>query len=143
MPSGAVTTGAPADVARILLDSTVLIDALRGRPAAERIRQLRRDGIQPWVCAVSVEEVWRGLRPDEKAAAQRLFNGLRLARLGTQEGQRAGTWRRDHARRGVTLHQADCLVAAAAIGIRAPLATANIADFPMPELTVEHWPVGG
>jgi len=143
VPSGAVTTGAPADVARILLDSTVLIDALRGRPAAERIRQLRRDGIQPWVCAVSVEEVWRGLRPDEEAAAQRLFNGLRLARLGTQEGQRAGTWRRDHARRGVTLHQADCLVAAAAIGIRAPLATANIADFPMPELTVEHWPVGG
>lgn len=143
MPSGAVTTGAPADVARILLDSTVLIDALRGRPAAERIRQLRRDGIQPWVCAVSVEEVWRGLRPDEKAAAQRLFNGLRLARLGTQEGQRAGTWRRDHARRGVTLHQADCLVAAAAVGVRAPLATANTADFPMPELTVEHWPVGG
>lgn len=127
---------------RILLDSTVLIDALRGRPAADRIRQLRRDGVQPWTCAISVEEVWRGLRPSEGAAARRLFNGLRLAPLGTQEGQRAGTWRRDYAQRGVTLHQADCLVAAAAVGIGAPLATANTTDFPMPELTVEHWPVG-
>lgn len=129
-------------MARILLDSTVLIDALRGRPAAERIRRLRRDGVQPWVCAISVEEVWRGLRPDEHAAAHRLFNGLRLARLGAPEGQRAGSWRRDYAHQGITLHQADCLVAAAAIGIGAPLATANTADFPMPELTVENWPVG-
>lgn len=129
-------------MARILLDSTVLIDALRGRPAAGRIRQLRRNGVQPWVCAVSVEEVWRGLRPNEHAAADRLFHGLRLAPLGAEEGRRAGRWRRDYAGRGVTLHQADCLVAAAAVGIRAPLATANTDDFPMPELTVEHWPVG-
>ena len=130
-------------MARTLLDSTVLIDALRGRPAADWIRQLRRDGAQLWVCAISVEEVWRGLHPVDAPAARRLFDGLRLAPLGAQEGEWAGTWRREYAERGITLHQADCLVAAAAVGVRAPLATANTADFPMPELTVEHWPVGG
>jgi predicted nucleic acid-binding protein len=43
-------------MARILLDSTVLIDALRGRPAAERVRHMRRAGDEPWVCVISIEE---------------------------------------------------------------------------------------
>ena len=129
-------------MSRIVLDSTVLIDALRGRPAAEQVAGLRREGREPWVCAISVEEVWRGLHDEEVPVAVRLFRGLRLAPLGVAEARRAGTWRRDHARNGATLSQADCLIAAAAVGIDAPLATANIADFPMPELQVEHWPAG-
>lgn len=92
------------------------------------------------MCAISVEEIWRGLRAEEEAAVRRLFNGLRIAPLGTAEGVRAGAWRREFAERGVTLHQADCLIAAAAVGIGAVLATANVADFPMPELVVEDWP---
>ena len=127
-------------MARLLLDSTVLIDALRGRPAAERLVGLRRTGTEPWICAISVEEIWRGLRPDEDSVARRLVNGLRLAPLGAAEGIRAGNWRRAFARQGVTLHQADCLIAAAAVGIGASLATANIADFPMKELSVDNWP---
>ena len=129
-------------MARVLLDSTVLIDSLRGRPAADRVAGLRRRGGEPWTCAISVEEIWRGLRPDEEPVARRLFTGLRIAPLGVTEGSLAGTWRRQFAERGITLHQADCLIAAAALGIDAALATANIADFPMPELTVEHWPIG-
>ena len=126
---------------RVLLDSTVLIDALRGRPAARQVATLRRDGIQPWTCAISVEEIWRGLRPAEASVANRLFSGLRMAPLGAAEGRLAGTWRRDFAVNGVTLHQADCLIAAAALGVGASLATANIDDFPMSELRVENWPV--
>jgi predicted nucleic acid-binding protein len=70
----------------------------------------------------------------------RLFNGLRLAPLGLAEGVRAGSWRRVFAKRGVTLYQADCLIAASAVGVGASLATANVGDFPMPEIAVEHWP---
>ncbi len=128
-------------MARLVLDSTVLIDALRGRPAAARVGGLRRAGIDPWVCVISVEEIWRGLRPGEEGTVRRLFRGLRLAPLGVAEGARAGAWRREFAREGVTLHQADCLIAAAAVGIGAALATANTADFPMTDLTVEEWPV--
>ena len=129
-------------MARLVLDSTVLIDALRGRPASARLGGLRRAGIEPWVCVVSVEEIWRGLRPGEEPAARRLFRGLRLAPLGVAEGIRAAEWRREFARQGVTLHQADCLIASAAVGVNATLATANTADFPMEELTVEDWPAG-
>ncbi len=126
----------------VLLDTTVLIDALRGRPAADRLRGLRRAGDTPFVCAVNVEEVSRGLRPDEEARAQRLLAGLRIAPLGLEEGQQAGRWRRDMAAAGRTLSQADCLIAAAAVGIGARLATGNPKDFPIAELAVEHWPVG-
>lgn len=126
----------------VLLDTTVLIDALRGRPAAERIRALRRARDQPYVCAVNVEEVVRGLRPGEEQAALRLFSGTRLAPLGRAEGVQAGTWRRRFAQEGRTLSQADCLVAAAAWAVGARLATGNPRDFPMAEVAVEHWPVG-
>jgi hypothetical protein len=135
-----VTSGALADVSRLVLDSTVLIDALRGKPAAAKIAGLRRTGTEPWVCVISIEEIWRGLRSSEEPAVRRLFNGLRLAPLSLAEGIQAGTWRREFAERGVTLHQADCLIAASAAGIGASLATANVTDFPMPEVAVEHWP---
>lgn len=92
------------------------------------------------MCAISVEEIWRGVRPSEHGVVRRLFSGLRVAPLGVAEGTRAGTWRREFAERGMTLHQADCLIAAAAVGIGAGLATANVDDFPMPDLTVDHWP---
>lgn len=129
-------------MARVLLDSTVLIDALRGRAAAMRLRAMRRQGDEPWTCAISVEEIWRGLLPGEEVVARRLVNGLRCAPIGSAEGMRAGAWRRALAAEGTTLHQADCLIAAAAVGIDARLATGNPSDFPMSELVVDHWPVG-
>jgi predicted nucleic acid-binding protein len=127
---------------RLLLDTTVLIDALRGRPAAERVRALRDDVQVPWICAVNVEEVLRGTTGTEEAVVMRFLKGLHLAPLGRQEGELAGRWRRDYARQGITLGQADCLIAAAAIGVGARLATGNPKHYPMPELDVEHWPVG-
>jgi predicted nucleic acid-binding protein len=42
----------------------------------------------------------------------------------------------------VTLSQADCVIAAAAVDLRARLITGNPRHFPMQELTVEHWPTG-
>ncbi|MGH2786699.1 MAG: PIN domain-containing protein [Actinomycetota bacterium] len=126
----------------LLLDTTVLIDALRGRAAAQRLLALRRSREAPFVCAINVEEVTRGLRPEEEDRARSLLDGLRVAPLGRREGELAGTWRRDFAVRGTTLSQADCLVAAAAVGVGAALVTGNPKDFPMPEVTVEHWPAG-
>lgn len=126
----------------LLLDTTVLIDALRGRPAADRIGELSRTDRPPYVSAINVEEIWRGARPAEEATIRRLLAGLRLAPIERREGELAGRWRRDFAARGTTISQADCLIAAAAVGMGARLATGNPDDFPMAELSVEHWPVG-
>jgi predicted nucleic acid-binding protein len=129
-------------VARFFLDTTVLIDVLRGRSAAERLLELGETSEVPFVCAVNVEEVFRGLRKGEEGAVRRLLDGLRVAPVGRREGETAGSWRRAFADRGITLSQADCLVAAAAVGIGARLITGNPKDFPMPGLIVEHWPAG-
>jgi predicted nucleic acid-binding protein len=127
----------------ILLDTTVLIDLLRGRlGATTRLRVVRAAGDQPYACAINVEEVARGLRAPEVGAARTLLAGIRIVGLGEPEGWRAGEWRRDFASRGATLTQADCLVAAAAASIGGRLATGNPKDFPMAGVVVEHWPVG-
>jgi predicted nucleic acid-binding protein len=130
-------------LAPVLLDTTVLIDLLRGRAdARRRLLALRAADDAPYVCAVNVEETVRGLKAREHEPARALFAGLRMAPLGADEGWQAGDWRREFARRGRTLAQADCLVAAAALSLGGRLATGNPKDFPMPELIVEHWPVG-
>ncbi len=129
-------------MALILLDTTVLIDVLRGRPAAARVLGLRLTGDTPATSAINVEEIVRGLRSDEQSAADRLFGGLLVLSIGRPEAERAGAWRRDLATAGRTVHQADCLIAAAATHANARLATNNVKDFVMPGVVVEHWPVG-
>jgi predicted nucleic acid-binding protein len=130
-------------VAALLLDTTVVIDLLRGRPdAVSRLRESRQAGDSIYVCAINVEETARGLRPSEHDVARTLFAGLRVAPLREAEGWRAGTWRREYAARGRTLAQADCLIAAAALSIGARLATGNPKDFPFRGLVVETWPSG-
>ena len=128
----------------VVLDTTVLIDVLRGRPlAVAGLVELERSGERVYTSVVSVEELVRGLRGSrEEAAAARLLGGLRLAPIGREEGEQAGRWRREHARRGVTLSQSDCLIAAATHGLRARLATGNPKHFPMRRLAVEHWSSG-
>lgn len=127
---------------RIVLDTTVLIDALRGYPVVERIRELRRSRSQLWVTPISIEEIWRGLRPGEETSARQLIDALLLVPIDRTVAQTAGRWRRDFAETGITLHQADCLIAAATSAVDGRLATGNPADFPMSDLVVEHWPVG-
>lgn len=130
-------------MANVLLDSTVVIDILKGRPrTVERFLRLAEIGDVPHVCAITAEEVSANLRPRERDAAGRLLEGLVPAPLGVAEGKLAGWWRRELRRRGRTISQADALVAAAAAGIGARLATGNPKDFPMPGLVVEHWPAG-
>jgi len=125
-----------------VLDSTVLIDFLRGRPAVERVAGLRAAGDIPATTAINVDEIVRGLRAGEDPAERSLFSGLVVLRTGRRAGWQAGEWRREFATRGVTLYQADCLIAATSVIHGATLVTGNPNDFPMEGLMVEHWPVG-
>lgn len=125
-----------------VLDSTVLIDFLRGRPAVQRVAALRARRDRVATTAINVEEIVRGLRGTEQDTAEALFDGLPVLVIDREVAAIAGRWRQDHARRGVTLWQADCLVAAAAHRAGGTLVTGNPEDFPMVGLRVEHWPVG-
>lgn len=126
----------------VVLDTTVLIDALRGKPAAARVRRLAAQGEVLLTTAINVEEILRGLRDHEVNAAIALFDGIRVLPVRWEDGERAGRWRRWYASDGVVLRQADCLIAAVTAGFGARLATGNPKDFPMDELDVDHWSVG-
>ena len=64
----------------VLLDTTVLIDLLRGRAQAiERLAALRQHGEPLFTTAINVEQVHRGIRSAERAAVNRLFAGRRIA----------------------------------------------------------------
>jgi predicted nucleic acid-binding protein len=127
---------------RLLLDSTVLIDALRGKAVVERLRAHHRGGDDACTTAINIEEIVRGLRRREIEGARRLFAGLLIVPLGRDEGWQAGMWRREFAAKGITLSQPDCLIAAAALRADARLVTGNPKHFPMREVAVEHWPAG-
>ena len=126
-----------------VLDSTVLIDYLRGRRAVERVTALRDVGDIPATTAINVEEIVRGLRPAETEAATRLFAGLVVLPVNLAAAWQAGEWRRTFAESGISLWQADCLVAATTKVNGGALATGNPKDFPMEGLEVAFWPVGG
>lgn len=112
-----------------VLDSTVLIDLLRGDPGAlEFIEELET---VPACSEMSRIEVIRGLRSAERGGAERLFSRLvwvpldeAVARLAGELGRR---WRRSHPGIGT----ADLAVAATAGQLNADLATANVRHFPM------------
>lgn len=125
-----------------VLDSTVLIDYLRGRPVTSRVRAMRGRGDVPATTAINVEEIVRGMRPGEVDVASRLFDGLVILPVDRAAAWQAGEWRRQHAARGRTLTQADCLVAATSVLAGAVLVTGNRKDFPMLEAGLEDWPVG-
>ncbi|MGL5866252.1 MAG: PIN domain-containing protein [Dermatophilaceae bacterium] len=125
-----------------MLDSTVLIDVLRGRPAVARLRGLRERGVRLATTAINIEEIVRGIRPGEERHVATLARGLEVMVVDAAAGWRAGEWRRQFATRGITLWQADCLIAATAASHGAALATGNPKDFPMDGLDVQHWPVG-
>src|SRR5438067_13581869 len=95
-----------------------------------------------FTCVINVEEVSRGLRPSEEDTLLRLLGGLEVAPLGIPEGRLAGFWGRTLARRGRTVSPTDALIAAAANGVGASVATGNPRDFRFPGLDVEHWPTG-
>ena len=125
-----------------ILDSTVIIDYLRGRPAVARVNALERTGDVAATTAINVEEVVRGLREDEIGSARRLLRGLVVLPVEARAAWQAGQWRREFATRGITLSQADCLIAATASTRSASLVTGNPRHFPMSGVAVEHWPVG-
>src|SRR5438093_11031919 len=77
-------------LADLLLDTTVLIDVLRGRAAADRLRRVLASGPVPFICAINIEELWRGARAGEERAVATLIQGLRVVPLGAEHGERAG-----------------------------------------------------
>ncbi len=74
----------------LVLDSTVLIDHLRGRPVSRRLADLHDRGATIATTAINVEEIHRGARASEADAVRDLFDGLVVLPVTRQEAQPVG-----------------------------------------------------
>jgi predicted nucleic acid-binding protein len=120
---------------RLLLDTSVLIDALRHR---HRRRELLADLVQAGhtlaTTALNVAEVYAGMRPEEAQRTEALLSVLDCYDLTGVSGRRAGALKRQWARKGRALALADMIVAAIALERGCILMTDNRKDFPMEEV---------
>lgn len=114
----------------ILLDSSVIIDALRRRPAALRaLQQLTRTGHMFATSVINVAEVYAGVRPEEEDRTSRFFEGCEVYPVPLETAKRAGYLRNRAARRGLTLELDDMIIAATALDLGLTLFTDNVKDF--------------
>ncbi len=118
-----------AQLRRRLLDTSVLIDVLRGSETA--VDWLTGLDEVPFCSEVTRAEVLRGVRSAERGATERLLQAMRWVSIDEQVSRTAGELGRESRRGHADLDVADLLIAATALIADAQVATANVRHFPM------------
>lgn len=121
----------------IVLDSSVVIDLLRGDIADESVLSSAREPVM--ISAMTLHEVLVGLRDGEEKLTNAVLESFAVVPLGIAEAGLSAQWRRHYKSQGVTLALTDTAIAATAALRGVPLVTGNVKHFPMPELKVEAW----
>lgn len=122
-------------MATILLDSSIIFDALNGKlNRPEYLNQILAEGHLLACCPVNITEVYAGLREHEAQQTQRFLESLEFFEVGEEVAKLAGLGKREWARKGRTLSYPDVTIAAVALYYELPLLTDNRKDFPMREL---------
>ena len=118
---------------RLVLDTSVLIDHLRGRPpaATEIIPRAIGRGDELWSCHVVRAEVLAGMRPTEEPATRDLLRLITWVDVDESLSEAAGALGRLYLRSHSGIEVADLLVAALAQHLDAELKTTNVKHFPM------------
>jgi predicted nucleic acid-binding protein len=125
---------------RVLLDSTFLIDHLRGEAAAvDRLASMFEQGDEPIVTEIIVCEVRAGLLPEAERHLVALLEPMEFVQPDPGTAMRAGRWRAELRARGRTLSLADSLIAAAADSVGAMVLTRNVRDFSLTPAAVETY----
>jgi len=120
-----------------LLDSNILIDLLHGRGGRDvLVRDLILNKKRLASCAITVAELYSGIRPKDTPKLEKLFRSLEYFDLTPDVARKAGLLRGEYRRKGISLSLADATLAALALTQQMILVTANRKDFPMPGLVI-------
>ena len=118
---------------RLVLDTSILIDHLRGRPkvAAEIIPRAIARGDELWSSYVVRAEVLAGMREAEEAATRDLLRLIAWVDVDESLSEAAGALGRRFLSSHPGIEVADLIVAALAQHLDAELKTTNVKHFPM------------
>lgn len=127
-------------MARYLLDTTFLIDYLRGDPlAVARFARFFEEGDDILLNEVVVCEARTGLRPQDMPLFEALLAPTEFVQPGPESALTAGAWRVEARQRGRALSLADALIAAAAESSQATVLTRNVRDVSLTPARVETY----
>jgi len=125
----------------ILLDTSVIIDALRHRRGRRDVlRALLGQGHELCCCAINVAEIYSGMRPQEAEATSEFIESLEYVQITREAARRAGEFRLEWQRKGKTLSLPDAIIGAVALSEDLTLATDNVRHFPLPHLKLLSMP---
>jgi predicted nucleic acid-binding protein len=125
---------------RYILDTTFIIDHLRGdAAAAERFARLFADGDEVYVNEIAACEAWTGAPSDDDPDLTALLQAVEFIQPAAESARRAGRWRDGARHSGQVLSLADALIAAAADSLGAAVLTRNVRDFSLTPVRVEGY----
>ncbi len=126
---------------KLLLDTTILIDALRHRTGRrELLADTLHQGHTLATTAINLAEIYAGMMPAEEARTKMFLDGLECYPVTAAIARRAGRLKWEWSRKGRTLALDDMLIAAAALEHGLTLMTDNRMDFPLDELNLYSLP---
>lgn len=115
---------------RFLIDTDVIIEYLRGRPPAIDYLESLEGAL--YVSAITVAELYSGVRDDEREALDRFLSAFEVVPIDETLARNGGLCRRDYQpSHGVGL--ADAIVAMSAEALGARLVTLKRRHYPMVE----------
>ena len=114
-----------------LVDTSVLIDVLRGTEAAREVLRAELRSERPHASEITRLEVLAGMRPREEAATRDLLAVLRWHPVDGEVAEAAGALGRRWLPSNRGIDAADLAIAATAGLLGARLLTRNVRHFPM------------
>jgi predicted nucleic acid-binding protein len=120
----------------VLLDTNILILYYRKQPGYKDLLHQAREMGWVYISAMTRLEIVRGMRDRERASTFELLDAFETISITGETADLAGELIRSWKAHGITLGDADALIAATAIEHNLALITTNPKHFPMPELTV-------
>jgi len=126
-------------VANYFLDTTVVIDCLRGKSeAVELLTGIASEGSVAGCCLVNIIEVYAGMKDKEREATEKLLESLEYYEVTKDIAKQAGEYKRQYREKGITLSLSDVIIAALVISGDLVLVTNNPKHYPMPEIKLKQ-----
>lgn len=115
----------------MLVDTSILIDYLRGHPGAGELLERERAAGILHASEITRLEILAGMRPVEEDATRMLLSTLSWHPVDADIAEEAGSLGRHWLPSHPTIDSADLAIAATAIRIGGELLTHNVRHFPM------------
>lgn len=122
-------------MSRILIDTNILIEFLRGNAGVRDGLQNISDEHEAFCSVITVGELVAGMRPSEKSKTYALIEALQIIPVSFEIAEQAGLWKSKIKSHQLSLD--DCLIAATCHVHADRLFTLNKKHYPMKE--VRFW----